>query len=54
MQRLLGDLGALLAQGVEPQLKSVGVKATPILQKGVQPLARHPSLPADPRSEDFR
>lgn len=48
MQRLSRDLGALLAQGVEPELKPVGIKDTPVLQEGVQPVARYASLPALP------
>src|SRR5450759_4586477 len=48
MQRVSRDLGTLLAQGVEPELKRVGVKGTPIRQEGVQPVAGHASLPARP------
>jgi hypothetical protein len=40
------DFDALLAQSVEPALKSAGVKDAPISQQGVQPLARDASLPA--------
>jgi hypothetical protein len=40
------NLNALLAQGVEPELKPVGVKGTPVLQKGVEPVAGHASIPA--------
>jgi hypothetical protein len=39
---------ALLAQSVEPSLKSVGVKHAPISQQGVQPVARDALLPAPP------
>jgi hypothetical protein len=42
------DFDALLAQSVEPALKSVGVKDAPISQQGVQPVARDASLPALP------
>jgi hypothetical protein len=42
------DFDALLAQSVEPALKSVGVKPAPISQQGVQPVARDASLPAFP------
>jgi hypothetical protein len=40
------DFNALMAQSVEPSLKSVGVKHAPISQQGVQPVARDASLPA--------
>jgi hypothetical protein len=40
------NLSTLLVQGVEPELKRVGVKGTPILQKGVQPAAGDASIPA--------
>jgi hypothetical protein len=42
------DFNALLAQSVEPALKSVGVKHAPIFQKGVQPVARDAALPVPP------
>jgi hypothetical protein len=51
---VISDFNALLAQSVEPSLKSVGVKDAPISQQGVQPVARDASLPAPPRSTDFR
>jgi hypothetical protein len=43
------DFRTLLTQSVEPALKGVGVKHTPILQKSVQPIGRDASVPA--RSE---
>jgi hypothetical protein len=46
VQSVTRNLSTLLAQGVEPELKRVGVKGTPVLQKGVQPVARHASIPA--------
>jgi hypothetical protein len=42
------DFNALLAQSIEPALKSVGVKHAPISQQRVQPVARDASLPASP------
>ena len=42
------DLSTQLAQVVEAELKSIGIKGSPVLQQGVQPLARHASLPARP------
>jgi hypothetical protein len=47
------DFSALLAQGVEPALKSVGVKDAPVSQQGVQPVARDASLPALPEVDGF-
>jgi hypothetical protein len=43
---VIRNLSTLLAQGVEPELKRVGVKGTPVLQKGVQPVAGDASIPA--------
>jgi hypothetical protein len=48
MHDVTSDSNALLAQSVEPALKSVGVKDAPISQQGVQPVARDASLPAPP------
>jgi hypothetical protein len=42
------EFDALLAQSVEPALKSVGVKDAPVSQQGVQPVARDASLPPLP------
>ncbi len=46
VQTVTRNLNALLAQGVEPELKPVGVKGTPVLQQGVEPVAGHASIPA--------
>src|ERR1700727_3066095 len=48
MESLTGDLDSLLAWGVEPELKRVDVKAAPVLQEGVQPLAWRTLLPTRP------
>jgi hypothetical protein len=42
------DLSTLLTQSIEPDLKSAGVKNTPVLQEGFQPVARHASFPPRP------
>jgi hypothetical protein len=46
VQSVTRNLSTLLAQGVEPELKRVRVKGTPVLQKGLQPIAGHASIPA--------
>jgi hypothetical protein len=46
VQSVTRNLSTLLAQGVEPELKRIAVKGTPVLQKGVQPVAGHASIPA--------
>jgi hypothetical protein len=43
------DLDTLLTQGVEAQLKCVGIKDTPVLQEAVKPAARHASVPGRPK-----
>lgn len=48
VQFLTGDLHALLAQPVEPGLKRLGVKVTPVPEERVQPGARHASFPSWP------
>ncbi len=53
VQRVSPDLGALLAQSVEPELKSVGVKHTPVRQEGVQPVAGTPRSQLAPRSAEL-
>jgi hypothetical protein len=46
VQSVTRNLSTLVAQRVEPELKRVGVKGTPIFQKGVQPIAGHALIPA--------
>jgi hypothetical protein len=46
VQSVTRNLSTLLAQGVEPELKRVGVKGTPVLQKGGEPVAGHASISA--------
>ena len=46
MQCLTRDVSTLLAQRVKSELKSVGVKDTPVGQESVQPVAGHASVPA--------
>ena len=48
VQCMTCDVCPLLTQSVEPELKSAGVKHTPILQEGFQPVAGHASLPTRP------
>ena len=48
VQCVTRDLSTLLAERVEPELKRVGVKDTPVLREGLEPVAGHASLPARP------
>jgi deazaflavin-dependent oxidoreductase (nitroreductase family) len=50
MQRLSGDLNPPLVQRVKLQLKSATIEASPIIEEGLEPVARHPSVPAPPEA----
>jgi hypothetical protein len=45
VQRMTVDRDAQLEQRVEPALKRLRVKVTPVIEKDAQPVPGHPSLP---------
>jgi hypothetical protein len=48
MHFLLCEFDVQLGQGIQPQLKSIGIEPTPVLHEGVEPTARDPAIPPGP------